>query len=107
MEKNNNNTNYEKSITGEKVGEGEPAEEITKDQWTKSYIMAVKKYHKVIKMNLIQNAPKGSEEEVPVNQVSKIQIQGEVVPPVDDVTKYGPVDGDPIIEKKRFRLIKT
>ena len=25
---------------------------------------------------------------------------------MDDVTKYGPVDGDPIIEKKRFRLIK-
>ena len=25
---------------------------------------------------------------------------------MDDVTKYGPVDGDPIIEKERFRLIK-
>ena len=31
MEKNNNNTNYEKSVAGEKVGEGEPTEEITKD----------------------------------------------------------------------------
>ena len=25
---------------------------------------------------------------------------------MDDVTKYGPVDSDPIIEKERFRLIK-
>ena len=33
-------------LTGEKVGEGEPTEEIKKTQWTKSYIMAVK-YHKV------------------------------------------------------------
>ena len=31
MEKNNNNTNYENPLTGEKVGEGEPTEEITKD----------------------------------------------------------------------------
>ena len=31
MEKNNNNTNYEKSINRRKVGEGEPTEEITKD----------------------------------------------------------------------------
>ena len=30
MEKNNNNTNYENPLTGEKVGEGEPTEEITK-----------------------------------------------------------------------------
>ena len=53
------------------------------------------------------NAPKGSEEEVQVNQVSKSDTGEVVTPPVDDVTKYGPVDGDPIIEKKRFRLIKT
>ena len=74
MEKNNNNTNYEKSINRRKVGEGEPTEEITKRQWTKSYIMAVKEVPQGHKMN-DQNAPKGSEEEVQVNQVSKIQIQ--------------------------------
>ena len=33
---------------------------------------------------------------------------GEVVtPPVDDVTKYGPVDGDPIIERKEIPFDKT
>ena len=53
--------------------------------------MAVK-YHKVIKMN-DPNAPKGSEE-VQVNQVSKSDTGEVVTPPVDDVTKYGPVDGD-------------
>ena len=53
------------------------------------------------------NAPKGSEEEVPGKPGIKNPDTGEVVtPPVDDVTKYGPVDGDPIIEKKRFHLIK-
>ena len=25
-----------------------------------------------------------------------------VTPPVDDVTKYGPVDGDPIVEKEEI-----
>ena len=45
------------------------------------------------------NAPKGSEE-VPGKPGIKNPDTGEVVtPPVDDVTKYGPVDGDPIIEK--------
>ena len=58
-------------------------------------------------MNLIQTHRKGSEEEVPGKPGIKIQIQEVVTPPVDDVTKYGPVDGDPIIEKKRFRLIKN
>ena len=70
---NNNNTNYEKSINRRKVGEGEPTEEITKIQWTKSYIM--KKYSKVIKMNLIQTHRKVAKKKFQVNQVSKIQIQ--------------------------------
>ena len=58
-------------------------------------------------MNLIQTHRK-VEEEVPGKPGIKNPDTGEVVtPPVDDVTKYGPVDGDPIIEKKRFRLIKN
>ena len=40
------------------------------------------------------NAPKVAKKKFQVNQVSKIQIQEVVTPPVDDVTKYGPVDGD-------------
>ncbi|KIT81866.1 cell surface protein, partial [Staphylococcus aureus] len=43
------------------------------------------------------NAPKGSQEDVPGKPGVKNPDTGEVVtPPVDDVTKYGPVDGDPI-----------
>ncbi|WP_369038138.1 E domain-containing protein, partial [Staphylococcus epidermidis] len=42
-------------------------------------------------------APKGSQEDVPGKPGVKNPDTGEVVtPPVDDVTKYGPVDGDPI-----------
>ena len=49
------------------------------------------------------NAPKGSEEEVPGKPGIKNPDTGEVVtPPVDDVTKYGPVDGDPIVEKEEI-----
>ena len=55
-----------------------------------------KKDLKAIKMNLIQ-MPKGSEENVPGKPGVKNPDTGEVVtPPVDDVTKYGPVDGDPM-----------
>ena len=44
-------------------------------------------------MNSIQ-APKGSKEDVPGKPGIKNPNTGEVVtPPVDDVTKYGPVDG--------------
>ncbi|WP_222114663.1 E domain-containing protein, partial [Staphylococcus haemolyticus] len=42
------------------------------------------------------NAPKGSQEDVPGKPGVKNPDTGEVVtPPVDDVTKYGPVDGVP------------
>ena len=51
------------------------------------------------------NAPKGSKEDVPGKPGIKNPNTGEVVtPPVDDVTKYGPVDGDPITETKKFRM---
>ena len=43
------------------------------------------------------NAPKGSKEDVPGKPGT-----GEVVtPPVDDVTKYGPVDGH---QSQKFRM---
>ena len=69
MEKNNNNTNYEKSINRRKVGEGEPTEEITKDPVDEivHYGGEVPQGHKD---EFDPNAPKGSEE-VQVNQVSK------------------------------------
>ena len=108
MEKNNNNTNYENPLTGEKVGEGEPTEEITKDPVDEIVHYGGEEVPQGHKDEFDPNAPKGSEEEVPGKPGIKNPDTGEVVtPPVDDVTKYGPVDGDPIIEKKRFRLIKT
>ena len=56
-------------------------------------------------MNLIQTHRKVAKE-VPGKPGIKNPDTGEVVtPPVDDVTKYGPVDGDPIVEeKKKFRM---
>ena len=48
------------------------------------------------------NAPKGSQEDV------KNPDTGEVVtPPVDDVTKYGPVDGDPITSTEEIPFDKN
>ena len=59
-------------------------------------------------MNLIQTHRKVAKKKFQVNQVSKNPDTGEVVtPPVDDVTKYGPVDGDPIIEKEEIPFDKT
>ena len=53
-------------------------------------------------MNLIQTHRKVAKE-VPGKPGIKIHTGEVVTPPVDDVTKYGPVDGDPIREK-RFRM---
>ena len=59
--------------------------------------MVAKKSRQAIRMNLIRNAPKGSQTTQPGKPGVKNPDTGEVVtPPVDDVTKYGPVDGDPI-----------
>ena len=60
-------------------------------------------------MNLIQTHRKvNAKKDVPVNQELKILILGEVVtPPVDDVTKYGPVDGDPITSTEEIPFDKT
>ena len=53
-------------------------------------------------MNSIQTHRK-VEEDVPGKPGIKNPNTGEVVtPPVDDVTKYGPVDGDPITETKEI-----
>ena len=107
MEKNNNNTNYENPLTGEKVAKVNQQKEITKDPVDEIVHYGGEKYHKVIKMNLIQTHRKVAKKKFEVNQVSKSRYRRSCNTPVDDVTKYGPVDGDPIIEKKRFRLIKT
>ena len=107
MEKTTTTPTTKNPLTGEKVGEGEPTEEITKDPVDEIVHYGGEEVPQGHKDEFDPNAPKGSEEEVPGKPGIKNPDTGEVVtPPVDDVTKYGPVDGDPIIEKKRFRLIK-
>ena len=84
------------------MDKGTPTEEITKKQWMKSYIMVAKKLNQAIKMNLIQTHRK-VEEDVPGKPGIKNPETGETVtPPVDGVTKYGPVDGDPIVDKEEI-----
>ena len=68
--------------------------------------MVAKKYLKAIKMNLIQMHRKVVKKTFQVNQELKILIQEVVTPPVDDVTKYGPVDGDPITSTEEIPFDK-
>ena len=49
---------------------------------------------------------KGSQEDVPGKPGVKTLIQEVVTPPVDDVTKYGPVDGDPITSTEEIPFDK-
>ena len=103
MEKNNHNTNNENPLTNEKVGEGEPTEEITKDPVDEIVHYGGEAVPQGHKDEFDPNAPKGSKEDVPGKPGIKNPNTGEVVtPPVDDVTKYGPVDGDPITETKEI-----
>ena len=54
MEKTTTTPTTKNPLTGRKVGEGEPTEEITKDPVDEIVHYGGEKYHKVIKMNLIQ-----------------------------------------------------
>ena len=57
-------------------------------------------------MNLIQMHRKVVKKTFQVNQELKILIHEVVTPPVDDVTKYGPVDGDPITSTEEIPFDK-
>ncbi|EHR82849.1 surface protein G, partial [Staphylococcus epidermidis VCU120] len=98
---------YVNPNTGEKVGEGEPTEKVTKqpvDEITEYGGEEIKPGHKD---EFDPNAPKGSQEDVPGKPGVKNPDTGEVVtPPVDDVTKYGPVDGDPITSTEEIPFDK-
>ncbi|EIS6259087.1 E domain-containing protein, partial [Staphylococcus pseudintermedius] len=64
-------------ITGEKVGEGKPTEEITKDP-----VPEITEF--------------GGKEEVPGHPgIINPETGKEVMPPQDDITKYGPKTGTP------------
>ncbi|WP_049387021.1 E domain-containing protein, partial [Staphylococcus epidermidis] len=94
-------------LTGEKVGEGEPTEEITKQPVDEIVHYGGEKIPQGHKDEFDPNAPKGSEENVPGKPGVKNPDTGEVVtPPVDDVTKYGPVDGDPITSTEEIPFDK-
>ena len=71
MEKNNNNTNYEKSINRRKVGEGEPTEEITKDPVDEIVHYGGEEVPQGHKDELIQTHRKVAKKKFQVNQVSK------------------------------------
>ena len=72
----------------------------------KSFIMVAKKSSQAIRMNLIQMHRKVVKRTFQVNQELKPDT-GEVAPPVDDVTKYGPVDGDPITSTEEIPFDKN
>ncbi|MCQ9303746.1 plasmin-sensitive LPXTG-anchored glycoprotein Pls, partial [Mammaliicoccus sciuri] len=87
-------------LTGEKVGEGEPTTEITTpptDEIIEYGGEAVPPGHQD---EFDPNLPVGETEEVPGTPGVKNPNTGEIVtPPVDSVTKHGPVPGEPIVTK--------
>ena len=71
----------------------------------KSQNMVAKKSSQAIKMNLIQMHRKVVKQRKPGKPGVKIPEEV-VTPPVDDVTKYGPVDGDPITSTEEIPFDK-
>ncbi len=85
-------------LTGEKVGEGQPTEGITKQPVDKivEFGGEERKYRKVIKISLIQTSPTDQTEKVPGKPGIKNPDTGKVIEePVDDVIKHGPKTGTP------------
>ncbi|WP_305807490.1 E domain-containing protein, partial [Staphylococcus hominis] len=90
-------------LTDEKVGEGEPTEEITKDPVDEIVHYGGEEIKQGHRDEFDPDAPKDSVEEIPGKPGVKNPDTGDTVtPPVDDVTKYGPVDGDPIVDKEEI-----
>ncbi|WP_225973937.1 E domain-containing protein, partial [Staphylococcus epidermidis] len=98
---------YVNPNTGEKVGEGEPTEKITKQPVDEIVHYGGEEIKPGHKDEFDPNAPKGSQDNEPGKPGVKNPDTGEVVtPPVDDVTKYGPVDGDPITSTEEIPFDK-
>ncbi|EIZ2001499.1 E domain-containing protein, partial [Staphylococcus haemolyticus] len=90
-------------LTDEVVDKGTPTEEITKDPVDEIVHYGGEEVPQGHKDEFDPNAPKGSKEDVPGKPGVKNPDTDKVVtPPVDDVTKYGPVDGDPIVDKEEI-----
>ncbi|RJG22250.1 Accumulation-associated protein, partial [Staphylococcus haemolyticus] len=90
-------------LTNEIVDKGTPTEEITKEAVDEIVHYGGEEIKPGHKDEFDPNAPKGSKEDVPGKPGIKNPETGETVtPPVDGVTKYGPVDGDPIVDKEEI-----
>ncbi len=96
-------------ITGEKVGVGKAQEEVTKAPVDEIVEFGGEEIPQNHKDEFDPNVPVGEKEEVPGHPGVKNPETGEIVtPPVDDITKYGPKEGNPQVtteeipfEKKR------
>src|SRR5699024_5951492 len=90
-------------ITGEKVGEGDPTEEVTTEPEDKIVEFGGEEVPQGHKDEFDPNLPVDGTEEVPGKPGVKNPQTGEVVtPPVDDVTKHGPKAGEPEVSKEEI-----
>ncbi|MBI5976021.1 E domain-containing protein, partial [Staphylococcus canis] len=90
-------------ITGEKVSEGEPTTEVTKDPINKIIEFGGEEIPQGHKDEFDPNIPVGETEEVPGRPGIKNPETGEIVtPPVDDITKHGPKEGNPEVTKEEI-----
>ncbi|PYE05203.1 surface rod structure-forming protein G, partial [Staphylococcus sp. AtHG25] len=89
--------------TGDVVERGEPTTEVTKNAVDEIVHFAPEKVPQGHKDVFDPEAPKDSVEEIPGKPgVKNPDTKEEITLPVDDVTKYGPVDGDPIVDKEEI-----
>ncbi|RIP35037.1 YSIRK-type signal peptide-containing protein, partial [Staphylococcus gallinarum] len=94
-------------VTGEKVGEGDPVESITKEPVDEITQYGGQKVPQGHKDEYDPNLPVGTTKEEPGQPGIKNPETGEVVtPPVDDVTKHGPKAGEPIVSKSEIPFKK-
>ncbi|EVK74165.1 YSIRK signal domain/LPXTG anchor domain surface protein [Staphylococcus aureus] len=94
-------------LTGEIISKGESKEEITKDPINELTEYGPETIAPGHRDEFDPKLPTGEKEEVPGKPGIKNPETGDVVrPPVDSVTKYGPVKGDSIVEKEEIPFEK-
>ncbi|WIL27568.1 LPXTG-anchored surface protein SasG [Staphylococcus aureus] len=94
-------------LTGVIISKGEPKEEITKDPINELTEYGPETITPGHRDEFDPKLPTGEKEEVPGKPGIKNPETGDVVrPPVDSVTKYGPVKGDSIVEKEEIPFKK-
>ena len=103
MEKTITTPTTKNPLTNEIVDKGTPTEEITKEAVDEIVHYGGEEVPQGHKDVFDPEAPKDSVEEIPGKPgVKNPDTKEEVTPPVDDVTKYGPVDGNPIVDKEEI-----